>query len=264
MCGFLSSFSLRDVTPLRGEPSVRKGIAVERRPSPAVRRPRFERDRHLLARRPTHLPFGLGAHELRIRLPEAPTNQLARRETRLPEDLRCFRVDVSEPPLDVLHDEGIRDALENSAREPVRAFRRRPRGLRLDERLLESLVGQLELFGELLRLLGLGLELDCLVLKLVVQRVQLSGARFGRLARGELGGESERLLLRRAPFGQVARDLGESHHATLIVTERREDHVRPEARAVLSHAPPSSSNRPSRAAPTSSARGFPARTSSGG
>ena len=56
------------------------------------------------------------------------------------------------------------------------------------------------------------LELDRLILQLVIQCVQLRGARLGRFTRGRLGGEADRLRLRGAALGEVARDLRESHH----------------------------------------------------
>src|SRR6185312_8292128 len=44
-------------------------------------------------------------------------------------------------------------------------------------------------------------------------------------------------LLRRPPIGEIARDLGEADQFAMLVAERGDDDIRPEARAVLANAP---------------------------
>jgi hypothetical protein len=88
-----------------------------------------------------------------------------------------------------------------------------------------------------LRLLRLRLELDRLLLQCPIELVQLVRARLGFGAGRRLGGEAHRLLLRRPPIGEVARDFREADYLAALVAQRRDDHVRPEARAVLSDAP---------------------------
>ena len=235
--GLLGAFSLCDVPPLRGEPAIRERIAVERRPAPAIRRPGLECDRNALACRTTHQNLGLGACELRIDFPHDAADQLLGAVAGLAEYLRGPRVDVSEAPVDVLHDERVGDALENAACEPLRALCGGPGCLRLHERILEALGGQLDLLSELLRLLRLYFELDRLILQLMVQCVELLGASFGGLARSKFGGEANRLHLRGATLGEVPGDLRESHYPSAVVAQGRDDDVRPEARAVLPQPP---------------------------
>jgi hypothetical protein len=63
------------------------------------------------------------------------------------------------------------------------------------------------------------------------QEFVLEPARFGVQRRAAL-----RLLLL-PPFGEIPRDLRESPRMTALVVQRRDDDVRPEALAVLPHAP---------------------------
>src|SRR3954451_20690760 len=57
-----------------------------------------------------------------------------------------------------------------------------------------------------------------------------------RLEKGLL--RSLQLKLRRAPLGQVARDLRKADEHTVLVADRVENHAGPEARSVLALAPP--------------------------
>ena len=156
---------------------------------------------------------------------------------RTAENLRSPGVDVAKAPVRILHDERVGDALEDPARESLGALRCRASLLRLRRGFLQLLVALLEILSERLCFLRLRFELEGLLLQCAVEDVELVRPRLGLGARRGLRRIAHRLLLGSAPLGQIARDLGETNDLAARVAQRRDDHVRPEASAVLAKAP---------------------------
>jgi hypothetical protein len=173
-----------------------------------------ERHHHALVARAPHLALVRGARELGVGLPHDTPEHRVRgvrvRDVGPREDRGGRRVHVPEAPLVVVHHERVADAAEDAARVRLGVLRGRARGGERLVRLVELLVGDLQLLGLHLELRLPLLELGRLRLELLGLRLELRGLllepplrgvafRLGVLALRHVHADAEHA--RRAPVG---------------------------------------------------------------